>query len=177
MPILHTTLNLIHEHTPCRAGWRRLLKHLGKTNPDDAPLPLAVILDSNGLDDTLWCLRAVIDVEQHAPALRLYAVWCARQVQHLMNDPRSLAALDVAERHAWGEATDVELLAARIAARIAARSAVVWDAARAAESMTLNNAWATAWRSARDAVEAARDAAWDAAEAAQIEEFKRRFCA
>ena len=44
--------------------------------------------------------------------LRLFAVWSARQVQHLITDPRSLAALDVAERHADGLATDKELRAA-----------------------------------------------------------------
>ena len=44
--------------------------------------------------------------------LRKFAVWCARQVQHLMTDARSVAALDVAERHAEGLATDEELKAA-----------------------------------------------------------------
>jgi hypothetical protein len=66
-------------------------------------------------------------------------VWSARQVQHLMTDPRSLAALDVAERHARGEATDEQLDAARDAAGAAA-----WDAAWAA-------AGAAAWDAARDA--------------------------
>jgi len=57
--------------------------------------------------------------------LRLFAVWSARQVQHLMTDPRSVAALDVAERHANGEANNEELAAARAAA---------WDAVRDAQS-------------------------------------------
>jgi hypothetical protein len=48
--------------------------------------------------------------------LRLFSVCSAREVQHLMIDARSLAALDVAERHANGEATDQELAAARAAA-------------------------------------------------------------
>ena len=55
--------------------------------------------------------------------LRLFAVRCARRVQHLMTDPRSIAALDVAERHAKGEATDEELSTARDAAWAAARDA------------------------------------------------------
>jgi hypothetical protein len=71
--------------------------------------------------------------------LRRIAVWSARQVQHLMTDPRSLASLDVAERHADGQATDEELAAARAAAGAAAGDAA-WDAARAA-----------AWHAARDA--------------------------
>ena len=140
-----TTLNAIRAHGPCADGWKKLLNHLGKTAADDEPLSLLTILDSNGLDDALWCLRAMPEHKMH---WRLYAVWCARQVQHLMTDARSIAALDVAERHAVGAASDSELSAARAAARDAA-----WATAGAA-------AGAAARAAARDA---ARDAAWDAA--------------
>jgi hypothetical protein len=55
-----------------------------------------------------------------------------------MTDPRSIAALDVAERHAKGEATDEELAAEADAAWVAAaaRSAFLrrWVAADAAAS-------------------------------------------
>ena len=132
-----TTLNAIRAHKPCEDGWRKLLKHLGKTSADDEPLSLLTILDSNGLDDALWCLRAM---PEHGRHWRLYAVWCARQVQHLMTDPRSIAALDVAERHANGQATDQELDAAGDAARAAARDVawdVAWDAARDAQATRL----------------------------------------
>ena len=79
--------------------------------------------------DKLWvvCRESLIDDR----TLRLFAVWCARQMQHLMTDERSIAALDVAERHANGDATDDELAAARAAARAAAGDAagdVAWDA-------------------------------------------------
>jgi len=103
------------------------------------------LLGSNGFDDALWCLRAV---EGHDREIRLYAVWCARQVQHLMTDSRSLAALDVAERYANGKASSEELEAARTAA------------------------WAAAW----EAAGAAREAAGEAAGAAQEVEL-RRVCA
>ena len=115
-----TTLQAIREHGPCADGWKKLLAHLGKTGADDEPLSLLTILDSNGLDDALWCLRAMPEHNKH---WRLYAVWCARQVQHLMTDARSVAALDVAERHAHGTASDQELAAARAAAWAAARDA------------------------------------------------------
>ena len=127
--MLTTTLNAIRVHEPCVEGWGKLLAHLGKTGPDDEPVTLATILDSNGLDDALWALRCVTG---HDRAIRLYAVWCARQVQHLMTDPRSLRALDVAERHADGLTTDAELDAAGAAARAAARAAAgnaAWAAA------------------------------------------------
>jgi hypothetical protein len=104
--------------------------------------------------------------------LRKFAVWSARQVQHLTTDPRSVAALDVAERHAEGLATDEELNAAWAAAR-AAR-----DAALAARDAAGDAAWAAAWaawdaaawaaaRAARDAALAAGDAARDAGDAAR----------
>ena len=65
---------------------------------------------------------------------RLFAAWCAREALKLIEnpDPRSVAACDVAERYANGEATDAELTAAGAAARAAA-----WDAARAAQTEKL----------------------------------------
>ena len=98
--------------------------------------------------------------------LRLFAVRCARRVQHLMTDPRSLAALNVAERHAKGEATDYELASAEDAARAAATASE--DAARAAAfdaKAAAFDAADVAWAAADVARDAARDAAW-AAEAA-----------
>ena len=146
---MQTTLNAIRKHRPCERGWEKLLRSLGKTKPDDEPLSILAVLESNGLDDALWCLRAV---EGYDKEIRLYAVWCARQVQHLMVDPRSLKALDVSEAFANGQATKEELDAARAAARAAAGDA-------------------------RDAAGDARDAAWeaagDAARAAQEKEFIR----
>lgn len=133
---MKTTLNKIRACSPCHDGWTKLLRNLGKTKADDEPLAITTVLDSNGLGDALWCLRAV---DGHQREMRLYAVDCARSVQNLMTDARSIAAIDVAERHADGLATDAELAAA-------------WAAAGAA-----------AWAAARDAAKAA---AWGAARAA-----------
>ena len=162
---MKTTLNKIREHSPCTDGWEKLLKNLGKTKADDEPLALTTILESNGLDDALWCLRAV---NGHKREMRLFAVECARSVQHMMTDKRSRDALDVAERFANGLATQVELAAARNAAWDAARSAAwnaageaAWDAARNAAWSAARNA---AWNAAGEAAwEAAWDAAWNAA--------------
>ena len=150
MAIYYTTLNKIRACEPCTEGWSKLLKHLGKTKADDEPVSLQTILESNGLDDALWALRAVDGGEMD---MRIFAVRCARKVQHLMEDERSLKALDVAEAYARGEATEEELAAAWAAA---------WAAARAA-----------AWDAARDA---ARDAAWDAARDEQKALFVEMFC-
>ena len=153
---MKTTLNKIRAHEPCSDGWKKLLKHLGKTEADDEPLNIKTIIESNGLEDALWCLRAV---EGKDKEIRLYAVWCARQVQHLMTDKRSLDALDVAERFANDLASKEELKTARDAARVAA-----WATSGIAAGVA---AWAAAWRSARDAARAASDATSDAAKEAQ----------
>ena len=169
---MKTTLNRIRAHSPCTTGWAKLLNNLGKTKADDEPLAITTILDSNGLDDALWCLRAV---EGHPRDMHLYVVDCARSVQNLMTDPRSVNAIDVAERHANGLATTDELAAALAAARDAARH-VAWDAARDATlaaaryvalaaaryvawDATWYAAWDAAWDAARDAI---LDVAWDA---------------
>ena len=136
---MHTTLNKIRAYSPCQSGWKKLLKHLGKTKADDEPLQFLTILESNGLDDALWCLRSTPEYDRHS---RLFAVWCARQAQHLLTDSDSFMALDYAEAHAYGFATDDELTAAYAAAYAAAGAA--------------------AWAAAAPAADAARDAARDA---------------
>ena len=177
---LTTTLKRIKAHNPSHAEWKKLLAGLGKTRADNKPLPFATILRINGLDFALWCARAE---PQHSRVWRLFLVWCGRQVQHLLTDPRSLAALEVAERHANGMATDDELRAARAAAWDAAEAALAaaLDAARAAGAA----AWAVAEAAGRaafaaawdDAAWSAWDAAWDAAgdgeREAQTAEFLR----
>ena len=149
--MITTTLNRIRAHGPCADGWQKLLAGLGKTAADDEPLPFSRIVEINGLDDALWCCRAE---PQYDREWRLYAVWCARQVQHLMTDKRSIDALDIAERFANGEATRKELTSAGAAA---------WAAAEAAAEAA--------------AGAAARAAAWlvdyEAALAAQKAEFMR----
>ena len=152
---LTTTLNRIKACDPCDYGWQAGLQAAGKTEPDDEPINYEAILDAVGLEKALWCCRAE---KQHANLWRRYAVWRARQVQHLMTDERSIAALDVAERHANGEATDEELAAAEAAAMAAARAATR-AAARAGAKMA-------AWAATRAAARAGAMAAAWAAEAA-----------
>jgi hypothetical protein len=176
-----TTLNKIREHGPCAKGWQKLLKHLGKTEADDEPLPLLTVLDSNGLDDALWCLRAV---PEHSALWRHYAVDCAERVAHLLTDKRISRALRVARRHAMGQATDKELAAARAAARAAAWAAVraaAWAAARDAARAAAMAASMAAAGAARDAAMAAamaaagaaRDAAMAAEEAWQTARLRK----
>lgn len=129
--MITTTLSRIRAQSPCASGWSRLLAHLGKTGPDDEPLPFAVIVESNGIADAIWCCRAE---PQHAGTWRMFAVRCARRALARIPDPdpHSVAACDVAERHAAGLATDGELTQARrYAADAYAAAAAAADAAAA----------------------------------------------
>ena len=140
---MRITINKLREHNPDN----KLLESLSKAYAGDVPIKIVDIFASHGFEDALWCLRAV---EGHDKELCLYAVWCARQVQHLMPDARSLAVLDVTERYVYGQASDEELDGA-------------WDAALAAAGDAADAARVAAWAAARVA---ARDAAWAAAGAA-----------
>lgn len=175
----YTTLNKIRNCRPCIKGWDRLLRHLGKTQLDDEPLALATILEANGIEDAVWVLRAVDGIDG---LTRLFAVRCVRQhCQHLLTDPRSLAALDVSEMHAVGWAADEDLDEVRAAAWAmvgekaweAVRNAAQ-DAAREAVGVSVGTAaWGAAWDAARHAArDAARDAAWATIEA----DYRAIFC-
>ena len=148
---MKTTLNAIRKHSPCADGWQKLLAHLGKTKADNAKLSLLTILESNGLDDALWCLRAVDGFDREK---RLFAVWCARQVEHLNTDPRVKTCNDTAERFANGNATQEDLDEAR-------------DGAWAAWAVARDGSWAAVGAAARDGAWAAGDAAWAAWDAAR----------
>lgn len=150
---LTTTLNEIRRHGPCDDGWATLLASLDKTKADDEPLPLLHILESNGIHDAAWALRAVD--ERHDNAIRLFACFCARYSLDIFereypDDKRPRQAIETAERFAQGQATKDELT-------------VGWVAVRAVEAAAGAAAWAAAWDSAWVAAE---DAAWAAAGAA-----------
>jgi hypothetical protein len=154
-----TTLNKIKSYSPCEDGWNKLLNHLKKTQSDDEPLYLRTILESNGLDDTIWAFRAV---EGKDKEIRLFAVDCAELVlpiyeKQYPNDDRPRLGIQAARDYTNGLITIEELGAARDASNAArAGSAAAWagSAARAA-------AWAASaavWDAARDASDAASDA-------------------
>ena len=95
-------------------------------------------LDNVPAEDRLWAVLRPEFIDDKA--LRLFAVWCARQCNQ--TDPVCINAIDVAERYAHGNATDAELSDAGYAARSAALNAARFAA--------LNAAWSAAWSAARD---------------------------
>lgn len=184
MSELYTTFDLLRKADACADRYAHLGRALGgiKRYGRTTPISLLRILETNGLDDALWALRAVPS-EQAAVRdrlARLYACWCVRQIWGLLTDERSRAAIGIAERYAVDEATCNELAAASNAAWGAAGAASnASDAALAATRWAAGDAAEAAWNAALAARNAALAAAWaaedaagDAALAAQTQRFR-----
>ncbi len=108
-------------------------------------------------------IRLVAPTPWDATIDRLCAVECVADVQHLLTDARALNALEVAYRHALGDATDDELAAAHAAAH-AARDEWGTDKASAIASSAAGAT--TGVVASLAAAHAATDAAaWDVARA------------
>ena len=153
--MIYTTLNAIRAHSPCKGGWEKLLEHLGKTKADDEPLSLLTIMESNGIEDALWCLRALDGMD--GPIRELACNFAESALKYVPGgEDRPRQAIETARRYARGEVTEDELEAASSAAKDAA-----WAAARDAASFAAGAAaGAASWAAARDAAGAA---AWAAA--------------
>jgi hypothetical protein len=180
-----TTLADIRAADPCSDGFAKIRDHLG-VSPADAkehrePFPVALLLETNDLGDTLWVLDNVIGNKR---LCRLFAADCAESVlpifeRHRPDDDRPRHAISVGRDP---NSTDAARAAAWAAARDAARAA--WAAARDdAGAAAWDAAWAAAWAAARDAAgaaawAAARDAAWAAGDAgdAAMDAYIARFC-
>ena len=77
-----TTLSAIRAHKPCKDGWEKLLTSLGKTKADNDPLEMTTILESNDLDDALWCLRA-LGPERHKLIVSLACDFAERSLKFI----------------------------------------------------------------------------------------------
>jgi hypothetical protein len=176
---MQTTLNKIKKNSPCgllepeniEKGWGKLLNHLNKTEADDEVLELRTILESNGLNHTIWAFQAVDGKDKE---IRLFAADCAELVlpiyeKRYPDDNRPRFAIQAARDYANGLITIAESSAASAAswaawaARAAAGDAAMAAraAAGAARAVALASSWA-AW-----AAEGAWGAAWGAAQAAR----------
>ena len=174
---LSTTFELLRASGACEEGYKKLAKHLGGVRKygSKKEIPASVILESNGIADALWSLRAALpDQEKERDRVaRLMAADFAESVLHLYEqrfpgDSRPRASINAARSFANGALSREDLDAARDAAGAAARDAA-WDAAGAAAGAAARDA---AWAAAGDAAgaaagDAAGAAAWAAAWAAE----------
>ena len=147
------TVEDIMKHEPCYTRERIIELWAGREALSFADVAKLDIPDV----DKIWAgVHFYMDDRQH----RLFAVRCARRALSRILDPnpRGVAACDVAERFANGEASEEELSAAMDAA---------WSAASCAASAAAVDAASAAMDAAMDAaVDAARSAAWSAASCA-----------
>ena len=167
--MLTTTLRLLREYHVCKDRYRHLCKKLGGAGKYgyDTPIRFDDLLDMNGLDDTLWALRAVMPGQEKYRDFiaRMFAANCSEHVLPLYEQkyPNGLVRLciEASKNFAHGRITPEELAAAMAAA---------WDAARAARAdgdAAAANAAAAAARAAAAATSSAtRAAAYAAAYAA-----------
>ena len=126
------TVEDIMKHNPCYTRERIIELWAGREALSFADVAKLDIPDV----DKIWAgVHFYMDDRQH----RLFAVRCARRALSRILDPnpRGVAACDVAERFANGEASEEELTAARSAASYAARSAAR-SAARFARSSAMD---------------------------------------
>lgn len=110
-----TTLAAISALDPRPDEYAKLCRWLlAQHRPPEAPFPMAWILESNGLDGTLWALHTLGD---HHPMPQLFAMDCAERMldQHKQDFPYERFArqyietsrrrlLDAEHYPPWGEA-------------------------------------------------------------------------
>ena len=135
--MLTTTFRKLKEHIACDEGYKKLGKNLGgiRKYGKDTPIKLLQILDSNGLDDTIWCLRATTENSDYLS--RKFAVMCAERVLPIFEkaypeDKRPRECIETVWLFLEDKATRQEMEAAGYAAWDAAWDAA-WSAARSAE--------------------------------------------
>jgi hypothetical protein len=122
-----TTLRRLHDAGACTERYRVLLAALGTDYPQDQSIDLLTILETNGLDDALWAMRAT--AENCDKVARLMAADFAEQVlpiwQKYSQEKRPEMAIKAARDFANGNIKRHELAAAGDAAGAAA-----WNAAQ-----------------------------------------------
>jgi hypothetical protein len=178
--MIATTFTALRKAHACSKGYRKLAEHLGSVDAYGAntPIPVSVVLESNGLDDALWVLRnaALEDVQ---PLMVTWGCDCAERVLPVWdakypNDRRPHDAVAAARNWVGNPCEETRQAVAYAAARAAADAAcaaadaaaytaadaadaaayaacATYDAARAAYAANAARAAADAARSAYDA--------------------------
>jgi hypothetical protein len=153
------TLNDIKSKSPCENGYKKLLKSFDKTSADDTEVSIQHLLNSNGIDNTLWVIYNCIP--DRIMDKRNMCADFAESVLHIFeeqypNDKRPRQAIEICRKE---NATKEEIEAAGAAAMCAAwvardAGAAAWDAG------VVWAAWNAAWVARVAAGVAAGDSAW-----------------
>ena len=131
--MITTTLRAIREQEPSSDLLEKLIKNLNGMSEDE-PLKFSTIVESNGIEDALWCLRSLPD--EHLPAIRLLAADIAERVLHIYeekfpDDKRPREAIKAARDFANGKIDKDQLKRAAYADADAAASYAAYAAAYA----------------------------------------------
>ncbi len=132
-----TTLSAIRSHGPCASGWKTLITALGDYG-DETPLPLARIVETNGIGDALWAVAHVLPEDVAKRLGVTFACDCAERALPKFeakyptdNHPRN--AIEAARR--WlADPTDENRRAAAYAAYAAYAAAAAYAADAAADA-------------------------------------------
>jgi hypothetical protein len=159
--IITTTLRLLRNAHACTSRYTFLREALGPKYGDNKPINLLVILNTNGLDDALWALKAT--AQNCDMVARLMAADFAARVLPIWKkmypkDDRPAKAIKATRDFARGKITREELYAAWDAAWDAAGAARADAGGRGDVEREAGAARAATWNAA-GAAEAARDAA------------------
>ena len=169
---LTTTFKKLLEADACTSRYKFLREALTNVTNDE-PINLLTILETNGLDDALWALRATEQDCEHIA--RLMAADFAEQAiqiwqKYFVTDNRPQLAIKAARDFAKGLITVEQMYAARDAALYAARDAAwaVVGSAVVAAARAAAGAAAAAEFAARDVAEFAGFAARAARDVAEF---------
>lgn len=120
---MKTTFQKIRDNNPCQEGWKKLLEY---HNPEslDQEISIREILESNGIEDSVWALRAVEDKKK----VMLFSADVAESVLHIFErsypeDQRVRNCIEVVRKYANGEVGKAKLEVAKATAKAAAKAA------------------------------------------------------
>ena len=106
-PIM-VTLNQIEKHTPYYTHWDEVFKiDKGIEKDPNKPFPLSIILDSNGIEITLRCFRAL---REHKSILEKFALFCAKEASTRTDNKVIHKSVKMLEKHVLKSNVKVEKL-------------------------------------------------------------------
>ena len=120
---MKTTIEEIMKHSPCSRGIQKFKNKYERTSGE---VSFKEILESNGIEDAIWCLRVLSDCYLDVLKFKLK---CARHVEHLDTSGNAKNYLNVLENLILDKQTREELA---ISADVFVSAAAAYAAANAA---------------------------------------------